>query len=239
MQIGIATQANCRRGDKFVRLTVYPYRSTTHYYGAMGDLSDFTRGYAKAFSSCINTLFNEMAQMTDADSKDDEVAWTASLWPLAKDAEMQKNFLAPLRGEADRSESVFHGITSLALRPVNLIDKAGNYVNARSIEEAWANELSRNGQAIDPSSDVRIVDEVGTYWQTLGFGDRGFYVNYCTVEVWQRNVVFKVNGELRRATVNIWSAQKVVIALPEQQSSQWNVANLGIPSLAKEFARGR
>jgi TPR repeat protein len=240
MGIGLRTTANCRRGDKFVRLTVQPYRSYTYYCGAMGDLSDLTRGYAKAFSSCINTLFNGMAEMTDADSKDDEAAWTASLWPPAKDAEMQKNFLAPVQGDPNGSESAFHGITNFALRPVKLVDKAGNYLDARSVEEAWATELSRNGQAIDQSSDARIVDDIGTYWESLSpLGRQGFYMNYCTVNVWQKNVVFKVNGELRRGTVHIWGAEKVVMALPEQQSSEWNLANLSIPLLAKQFALGR
>jgi hypothetical protein len=242
VQVGLVTKANCRRGDKFVQLDVYPYRNWGAHYGCIGDWVDFDAAYAKAFRQAIDDVFDAIGKMSDADDTDDEAAWTNSLWPPAQNAEMQKKFLSPMKVEPGASNPVFYGVTKFELADIGLIQDAGKELNARSLQQSWISELSRNGHEIDPSSDVRIRHEVGAFNLSRGWlwGSPICYVNVSAIRVWQNNVVFEFNGELRRARVCIWSDLDSATALPRDQSNTArDVVNRSIRSAAKEFASRR
>ena len=102
------TKANCRRGDKFVQLDVYPCYVWNAYYASMGDLVDFATAYAKAFREAVGGAFDGMAKISEADDTGDE-AWKASLWPPAQNSEMYKNFVSPVKDDTGPSKRVFYG----------------------------------------------------------------------------------------------------------------------------------
>ena len=241
VQVGFVTKANCRRGDKFVQLDVYPYRNWNIYDGSMGDLVDFDAAYAKAFRGAVDRAFDAMAKMSDADDADDEVAWKNSLWPPTQDAEMQRKFVSGMKVEPSASNPVFYGVTKFELA-VDLLQDAGKEFNAPSLQRSWISELSRSGHEIDPSSDVRIAHQRGIWSPSGGLFARtdACYIDVNTIRVWQKHVVFKLNGELRRARVCIWSDLDCGTALPKDQSNTArDLVNRSIRSAAKEFALSR
>lgn len=241
VQVGLVTKTNCRRGDKFVQLDVYPYRTMSWSFGSMGDLVNFDAVYAKAFRQALDTAFDTMAKMSDTDDTDDQVAWTNSLWPPAQDVEMQKKFVSVTQLEPGASNRVFQSVTKFDVE-VDLMLDASKEFNARSLQQSWDSELRRNGQEIDPSSDVHVDHEVYIRSPSGGLFARtdACYTDTSAIRVWQKNVVFKFNGELRRAKVCFWSDLESGTALPKDQSNTArDVVNRSIRSATKEFASNR
>ena len=241
VQVGFVTKANCRRGNKFVQLDVYPYRNWNAYWGSMGDWVNFEAAYAKAFREAVDGAFDAMAKMSDSDDPDDEGAWTNSLWPAAQNAEMQREFVSAMKVEPGASKPVFYGVTKFEFL-VDLLEDAGKEFNVRSLQQSWNSELSRNGQEIDPSSDFRIRHEVGIWSPSGGLFARtdACYTDISAIRVWQKNVVFKFKGELRRAKVCFWSDLNSGTALRKDQSNTArDVVNQSIRSAAREFSSSR
>ena len=90
-----------------------------------------------------------------------------SLWPPAQDAEMQKQFVSASKVEPGAPNGVFYAVTKFALR-VDLVQDAGKEFNTGALQQSWMSELSRNGQKIDPSSDVRLGHDVGIWSPSEG-----------------------------------------------------------------------
>jgi tetratricopeptide (TPR) repeat protein len=241
VRVHFGLKAKCRRGDKFVELDVYPCRAEGMYYGYMGDLVNFEATYAKAFGEACEGAFGGLEKLTDSD-KDDQAAWTASLWPPGQDAEMHKNFLSPIKAEPGGSNHAFYGVTKFGLEDVDLTDGASKEFNAASLQQTWRSELNRNGEEVDSSSDLRIYQDVSIEEISRGFLFGGTVCNFnvSDIGVSQRNVVFEFNGELRRARARIWYDRESAIALPRDNSSTvQDVVNRSIKSAAKELALRR
>jgi hypothetical protein len=239
VKVGVATKANCPRGDKFVQLDVYPCYVWNSYYGAMGDLVDFASAYAKTFRETIDGAFDRMAEISEDDDTGDEV-WKASLWPPAQNSEMYKNFVSPMRDDTGPSKRIFYGVTKLALLDINLLgEDAAKEFNADSLRQRWSSELNRNGQEIDQSSDLLIRHDVDieNLAYNLGFMKSTIcYVNMSYVRAYQRNVVFPFNGELRRARVWFWSDINTAAGLPEDKSDTAQaLVNQSIRSAVREL----
>ena len=238
VKLGFLTRANCRRGDKFVQLDVYPCYVWAAVYGGMGDLVNFATAYAKACREAVGGAFDRMAKISEADDTGDE-AWKASLWPPAQNNELYKNFVSPMKDDNGPSKRVFYGVTKFALLDIDLEEDAAKEFNADSLRQRWSTELNRNGQEIAPSSDLLIRHEVEMYElaKDWGFAKAKFgYVNMSYVRAYQRNVVFPFNGELRRATVWLWSDVNTAAALPKDKSdTARDLVNQSIRSAAREF----
>ena len=241
VQIDLATTATCRRGDKFVQLMVSPYRDFDLLYGEMGNLVDFDAAYARNFRTLIDRCFDTMAKLTDADDTDNEAAWTNSLWPSAQNGEMQKKFLSAMKVEPGAPNPVFYGVTKFKPLDIQVVEDARKEFNEGSLQQSWTSELSRNGQEIDPSSDFLIRHVVGTWHlEGLFFSGPVFYVDWSSIRVYQNNVVFQFNGELRRREVCIWRALDSATALPKDNSNTArDVVNRSIRSAAREFGSSR
>lgn len=251
LQAGFLTKANCRRGDKFFQLDVYPWRHWGFRYHAMGELVNFEASYTDAFRQMVDDCFATMRTYKDADDIDDGGAWIASLWPPGQNAEMQKKFLSSTKNEPGGSTHVFNGVTRFSLRPpIDLLGDAAKDFDSGFVERSWRSELGKNGHEIDSSGTVSIQHEIAVSWQTLSAlpeflrgpgGGPGVYIDVSAVRVWQENVVFDFNGELRRARrVCIWSDFNTDIALPRNQDdTARKLVNLSIRSAAKEFALSR
>lgn len=239
VKIGFMTKANCRRGDKFVQLDVYPCYVWNAYDGAMGDLVDFATAYAKAFREALGGAFDGLAKISEADDTGDE-AWKASLWPPAQNSEMYNNFVSPVKDDTGPSKRIFYGVTKFALLDINLLgEDAAKEFNADSLRQRWSTELNRNGQEIDQSSDLLIRHDVDVenLAYNLGFMKSTLcYVNMSYVRAYQRNVVFPFNGELRRETVWLWSDLNTAAALPKDNSdTAQGLVDQSIRSAAREF----
>jgi len=239
LKVGFMTKANCRRGDKFVQLDGCPCYVWNEYYGAMGDLVNFATAYENAFREAIGGVFDMLASLREADEADDLTAWNASLWPAAQDGEMYKNFLSPIKDETGASKRLFYGATNFDVTAMDLIGDAPKEFSFESLKQRWSNELERNGQRIDPSSDLRIRHEVDIYELARGSGlfkSTVAYVNMSKVRVSQGNVVFPVKGELRRGTLWFWADVNTAAALPKDKSdTAQGLVNQSIRSAAREF----
>jgi hypothetical protein len=239
VKLGFLTKANCRRGDKFVQLDVYPCCAWNAYYGAMGDLVDFASAYAKAFRQAVSGAFDGIAKITDADDTDDEGTWNAGLWSPSQNRQMYNNFVSPVKDESAASKRAFYGVSKLAFAGIDLLEDAAREFDEQSIRQKWADELNRSGQEIDSSSDVRLSQEVTMYKLV---NDWGFakstvaYVNMSVVRASQENVVFRLNGELRRAGVWLWDDVNTAAALPRNKSdTARDLVNQSIRSAVREF----
>ncbi len=239
LKVGFMTKANCRRGDKFVQLDGCPCYVWNEYYGAMGDLVNFATAYENAFREAIGGVFDMLASLREADEADDLTAWNASLWPAAQDGEMYKNFLSPIKDETGASKRLFYGATNFDVTAMDLIGDAPKEFSFESLKQRWSNELERNGQRIDPSSDLRIRHEVDIYELARGSGlfkSTVAYVNMSKVRVSQGNVVFPVKGELRRGTLWFWADVNTAAALPKDKSdTAHGLVNQSIRSAVREF----
>ena len=239
VKVGLMTKANCRRGDKFVQLDVYPCYTSNEYYRAMGDLVNFATAYERAFREAVDGAFEKIRQISETSDADDQAAWDASLWPAAQNAEMYKNFSSPIKDETGSSKRVFYGVTKFQFATVNINEEATKEFNLESLKQRWNNELERNGEGLDLSSDVRIRHDVDVYELA---NDWGFakatvaYVNMSEVRVSQANVVFPFKGELRRGTVWLWGDINTAAALPKDKSdTARDLVNQSIRSAAREF----
>jgi hypothetical protein len=243
VQISFAVKANCRRGDKFVQLNVYPCRGASMYYEYMGQWVDFNAAYSNAFRQTVDSAFDFIGKFTDADDTDDAAAWNASLWPVAQNTEMYKIFLSPVSAQPGASNLAFYGLTKLELKDIELNEDAGKELNAGSVQQTWINELSRNGQQIGLPSDVRIFHDVDAYHLSrslFGFERKLCYFDQSLIRVYEKNVVFEFNGELRRADVCIWKDRDRATALPRDHSNTiQDLVSRSIQSAAREFGLNR
>lgn len=241
VQVGFRMKLNCRRGDKFIQLDAYPSRSWNTYYYYMGDLVDFEAAYAKAFRQALDWAFENISEIRDADDVDDQAAWSASLWPVTHDAQMHKSFVSPLTSEPGVARHSFYGVTTFDA-DVELLDEAAKDFKSDSLQQSWIAELNRNGQQVDSSSGVRIQHQFAAYGLSRGWlpGGPVCYFDLSAIRVWQKNVVFPFNGELRRGKVCIWSDVTTATALPRDYSNTArDLMNRSIRSAATEFALRR
>lgn len=240
VQVGFRMKVNCRRGDKFVQLNAYPYRNWNEYSGCMGDLASFETEYPKAFRYALDGAFDGVAKLTEADDPTDDAAWGASLWPASRDAELYKNFQSPITGESGGSDHAFYGVTKFDTS-MAFLNEAQKDFQTSALQQSWTSELNRNGHELDSSSDVRIQDDFNASLVKCGaLGGTPCYADLSGIRVWQKNVVFPFNGELRRGRVCIWSDCESAIALPrEYGNTARDLMNRSIRSAAKEFALRR
>jgi hypothetical protein len=223
VQMSLAVKANCRRGDGFVRLSVFPLHNWQIQLGKMG----LGTTYAEQFRKAVDTLFQEFAVVADADDTNDMASWNNSLWPAAQDAAMHGKYLSALSAEPGRGNPILEGVRTFDIRDVDLIGLAQEQFDAGSIKRNWISELTNTAYKVDPSAEVRVLNQIAIQWKAynrIGEGLRnldenaGFYVNMNIIRVTQRNVVFKFNGELRRTTgVWIWNDVQTKVALPEEE----------------------
>lgn len=237
-------KTNCRRGNTFVELHVYPCVALNWQYGYMGQWVDFNASYKEAFRRALDNAFDTLGKLKDSDDREDEPGWARSFWPAAQNAEIQKSFLSPIRSESVASSRVFHGGTRIAFGQIDLNEGARNYFNAASLQQSWISELRRNGQDIDPSSDISIGNEVDVNHIANSFlgisGDPIYYFDGNWSAAWQKNVVFEFNGELRRAGVCIWEDAEFTMALPrDNPNAAQELVSRSIRSAAREFALRR
>jgi hypothetical protein len=237
-------KANCRRGNKFVELHVYPCRVQNMHPGYMGQWVDFNAAYKEAFRQALDDAFDALGTLTDSDDRESEAAWTGSFWPAAQNAEMQTSFLSPMRFESVASSRVFQGVTKFAVGMIELDEGARKQFDASSLQQQWINELSQNGQQIDSSSDTSIIHEILMHHVSRSLmgisGDPIYYFDESAIAVWQKNVVFEFNGELRRANVCIWGDVEFTMALPrDNTNAAGELVSRSIRSAAREFALRR
>ena len=245
VQVGFVTKANCRRGDKFVQLDVYPVRS----WKIVTEKEHWGGDYTNELRTAVNGLLDTFAKWTDADTVDDKSHWLASLWPAAEDADMHKNFLSPVKVDTGQTNPIFNGVTRLAFVKAGLLESAGKQFNSGSIEQTWTAELKRAGYKVEPSADLRILHEIAVLWlvyNSLGSAlnaleermdpDAGFYVDLSAVSVSQKNVVFEFQGELRRADVYLWSDLEATMSLSKDESeSAQNLVDGRVDYCIKRF----
>lgn len=240
VQVGLLMKVTCRRGDKFVQLNAYPSRSWNEYSGCMGDLANFETEYPKAFRYAVDGAFDAAAKLTDADDTDNEAAWNASLWPASRNADLHANFQSPITSEPGGSDHAFYGLTKYEAE-IELLDDAANALNISSLRESWISELSRNGHELNPSSEVRIQHHFAVSLTKCGaLGGTRCYADLSALRVWQNNVVFLFNGELRRGKVCLWSDCESAIALPRDYgNTARDLMTRSIRSAARELALRR
>lgn len=240
VRVGLLMKVNCRRGDKFVQLNAHPSLSYNEYSGCMGNLANFETEYPKAFRYAVDGAFDTVAKMTDADDQDDQGAWTASLWPASRDAELYKNFQSPMTSEPGGSDHAFYGVTKCQVE-TEFYNDAANDFNDGSLRQNWIAEFSRAGHEIDSSADVRILHHFSAILTKCGaLGGTHSYADLSAIRIWQHNVVFPFNGELRRGKVCIWRDFESAIALPrEYGNTARDLMNRSVRSAAKEFALRR
>lgn len=241
VQVGFRMKVNCQRGDKFVQMDAYPYRHWNTYYYYMGDLVDFDAAYVKGFRQALDWAFENISTIRNADDVDDQATWSASLWPASQDAQMYKSFVSPLTSEPGAGDHSFYGVTKLDA-DLELLDEADKNFNIASLQQSWMAELNRNGHELNSSSDMRVQHQFGAFGLSRGWLLGGTLCNFdlSAIRVWQKNVIFPFNGELRRGKVCVWSDVTTAIALPRDHgNTARDLMNRSIRSAATELALRR
>ena len=201
VQLDFGLKTAVQRGGPFTIMNVSP-ASTFRWYVWVGDGPSLASTLRDQFASTIDQMLDVVSSDDPAEKGADR---SSSRWSAAAAAPLNAQFENALKLRLSRpGNRTLMGLRSFPEIRVELGAEAGQFLNEQAVREVWRNELRAAGLQGTDGPPWMIRHSIVAAVQNIARRT----IHHCldVREVFQRDVVYPLNGRLVRSDIRItWS----------------------------------
>jgi hypothetical protein len=222
------------RGGSFIAMRVSP-ASSFRWYVWLGDGYALANTLRDQFSTCID----QMLDVIYADDPSERAPDRRSRWSTTSAVPLNDRFNSAVGVLSTRvGYRTLAGLRSFPEIRVDLDAEAGQFLSQDEVRQRWRNEFGALGLQANEGIDWMIRHSIVAAVQNV----RGRTIHHCldVREVFQRDVVYPLNGRIVRSDVRItWSHTLAYCSQGKERAKLEGLVGESARALADEWRRAQ